>query len=496
MTGVLEGSWRERLALVLLVLAAVAFVLALNVTPVFNGDFWIQLAVGDAIRASGAIPEIYGFAYTEAANERFVASNWLACLAWSLLYPLGGYPGLVLAKGLGVLVVFGLSVALFRQVDPRPELAIGLGALLVLGINFRSLLRPELIAFALALLSLNGLHAFSRGGRRYWLGVPLVASALWVNIHPSFLLGIAFPFCFAAGALFDARRPNPTALWLGLAGLATLASAALNPYGLELLRVLLLAPESDLLRESIWEWKSPFHPRFRGEPFFWVFVAMLAALCVGAAFSWRQLRGAPVLLVLVTLPLALGAMRHIPWFEIAAGYFLAHAAAPLLARGRGLPIALALAATLGVGTALVFEYGNTRGRHPGFRNDAPLNPEAIAFIEQSGISGAVLNGYRYGDQLAYHFHPRIRIAMDTRIYSERYYREYVSLTGDDPDGLVAPEALRAHLERYDVRAIVTEPKNFRVWRIRGHVPVLQELGFQVVYVDRQTVVLRRREGEG
>ena len=40
---------------------------------------------------------------------------------------------------------------------------------------------------------------------------------------------------------------------------------------------------------------------------------------------------------------------------------------------------------------------------------------------------------------AYHFYPRILVAMDTRIYPEKFYREYRSIAPDNPSLLAPPD---------------------------------------------------------
>ncbi len=190
---------RRHLAVVFLVLAGVAFVVALNLTPVFNGDFWIQLKVGDAIRETGRVPRTYEYTYTEARDESYVEARWLAGLTWSHLYRINGYNGMIVVKCPHALCVFGLIVLLTRQVDRDSNLAIALASLAILGINFRTMMRPGLVAFVLALLNLNCLLAFVRSGKPQWLLALIPLALIWTNFHPSFLAGFAFPVCFAVG---------------------------------------------------------------------------------------------------------------------------------------------------------------------------------------------------------------------------------------------------------------------------------------------------------
>ncbi|MCH2171813.1 hypothetical protein MK489_13600 [Myxococcota bacterium] len=501
-----KAGLREHLAVAFLFLASLGFVVALNLTPVHNGDFWIQLTVGDIVRETGEIPETFEFTYTEAKDERYVEARWLAGLTWSHLYQIQGYAGMIVVKCLFVLCMFGLIALLSHQVGRDPVLAIGLASFTILGINFRSLMRPGLVAFVLALLVLNFLYAFIRTRRPRWL-IPLIPLAVvWTNFHPSFVAGFALPACFAAGEVVDGLwrwkasglKPDWTSIrrsvvWLSVTSFGMLLAALVNPYGVEFFEHMLNVEASDFIRENVWEWQSLFHPRFRGEPFMFLFITTTLFVVVSGIMGRRKLRAAPILLVIAFFPLALSAIRHVPWFEIMASFFLAHTLghSEFLRRQR-VPIALVLAVVLIAGIGYVVENGNTRGRKPGFSNDAPLNPAAIEAIREAEISGNVFHSYSYGDQLAYHFYPDIRIAMDTRIYPEKYYREFRSMTGGNPRLMVEPEKLRDYLARYDVEAIVTEPFNMRVWEAMGHLPILVELGFTGLYQDRDTVIMRRK----
>jgi hypothetical protein len=490
----------------LLVLAAVGFVVVLNLTPVYNADFWIQLKVGDVIRETGEIPDTYDYTYTEARDESYIAPNWLACLTWSHLYRINGYDGMTVVKCLLALGLFGLIVLLSQQVGRDPNLAIALGCLTILGINFRILLRPELVGFLLALVDLICLHRFARSGKPQWLLGLVSTTLIWANFHPSFLLSFVFLACFAAeevgGALASWKTPGAgrdwdsvrrRVGWLTAAALCMVAVTLVNPYGIHLVEHLLQVPDDDFVRENVWEWQSVFHPGFVREPFLFVLAATTVLAIVSGILGRRKLRAAPTLLALVFLPLALSAIRHVPWFEIVASYLLAHTLGDSATSRRWrVPVALTLSGVLLAGTWWVIENGNTHGRRPGFWNDAPLKPAVIEAIRDSPISGNVLHSYSYGDQLAYHFYPRIRIAMDTRIYPEKYYLEYRTMTGGSPSILVEPEAFREYLDRYDVRGIVTKYLNIAVSRLKGHLSVLtDEMGFKLVYSDRQTFVLFR-----
>jgi hypothetical protein len=497
----------ERLAVLLVAAAGFSFVVALNLTPVSTSDFWIELKVGDVIRDSGQIPKTLEYSFTEAKDNVFIAFEWLPSLLWSYLYVIDGYNGMIVVKCFFSLCIFALIVLLAVQIGRGPVLALALGCLTMLGINFRSLLRPEIIAFVLVLANLNLLYAFVRRGNPLWLVGLIPSSVIWANSHGSFLVNLTLPIFFAAGEIVDGlwewkrtgEKPDLLSLrrrvgWLALAWLGTIGASLINPYGVHLLSHVAQISGKDFIRANIWEWQSPFHPRFHGEPFQIIFWGITALIAVATAMGRNRVRATPLFLVLVFFGLALSTMRHIAWFEIMGAYFLAHTLPVTLDSQRWkITGAIVVALVLFAGTTAVATRGNTLGRRPGFWNDAPMNPEVIQFIRDTGISGNVLHHYNYGDQLAYHFYPTIRVVMDTRAdaYGEKHYMQFRRLSGGNPALQGEPSELVDFVEKYDVRAIVTEHLNIYVWFNLGHAEALKKLGFVGAYRDRKTVILTR-----
>ena len=89
-----------------LALAAIGFVVALNLTPIYTSDFWLQLKVGEIIRETGSIPTTILFACTEARDFEFVAHEWLPSLLFSVLFDRIGYSGMIVFKCALALVIW------------------------------------------------------------------------------------------------------------------------------------------------------------------------------------------------------------------------------------------------------------------------------------------------------------------------------------------------------------------------------------------------------
>lgn len=487
--------------------SAFAFATALDLTPVFNNDVWIQLEVGELIRETGRLPDTVLFSYTEARDNPFTAYEWLPSVLWSLVYDASGYTGWVVLKWLLALAIGAGTGVLAWQVRRSWVLSAALASLCLLALNFRTLLRPELIALLLCLVSLNLLVAFERTGRPAWLLALLPTSLVWANTHGSFLVNLALPGLFALGRLLDdwlAARLDGVPLeiapiarswaWLGGATLAMAAVSLVNPFGARLFVHAVSLSSSEFIRESIAEWHPLTHPNFRRMPFMAVHLAFSLALLGAMLGGWRRLRPSLIVLLLPFWLLTFDAIRHLTWFVLVGTYVLAHTLETPSERGRSgwLP-ALATSLLLLLGTAVVAVQGNVRGKPFGIARDTPLTQEAVAFLREKQVAGHVFNTYEYGDQLVYHFWPAVHVAMDSRLdaYGPEHYREHRRLSGRVLDLLDAPDELLAHLDRYGVDWVVSRPFDVANWRRAGYLDRLLAAGFEEIYRDRTTVILKR-----
>jgi hypothetical protein len=124
-----------------------------------------------------------------------------------------------------------LSRALLRYLDPVPALYVLIFVLIVL--KGWITLRPHIAAMPLLALFTDELLLARRDNRspRLWLVVALMVA--WVNLHGSFLFGIALMGPFAAEAVLEATDRKRVAIQWGASILAITAAALLNPSGID-----------------------------------------------------------------------------------------------------------------------------------------------------------------------------------------------------------------------------------------------------------------------
>ncbi len=381
-------------------------------------------------------------------------------------------------------------------------------AFVLLTINFRTHMRPELFAFLLFVVALILLHEFLVSGRLRWLVGLLPVGLVWANTHGSFLVGLGLIPMVLAGLLLDdwrngelgdplRRRTRIRRRYLPLAAAALLlvGVSLITPHGVELFRQAFVIGQADFIRENILEFAPTFGEQMRGRLYVKIYVVFLSVVALSFAVARKRVSAVSVVLFVVFGYLSVDAVRYTAWFAVASAYVLARnlRGAPSKRDSRTALAVIASLVLLG-SVATVLERGNVMGKPLGFEDMSPLPSEAIEFIEREGIQGNVFNAYRFGDQLVYQFYPRIRVVIDSRndAYGERYYLQYRSLSGRSFKRLAPAEELVGFLDRYRIDTIVTLPHDFRNWEAKGYLPPLERAGWEVTFDRSDTLVLQRR----
>jgi hypothetical protein len=218
-------------------LAAIAillFALAAYAPQVLgDGDTWSHVATGEWIIAHGAVPRADPFSHSM-PGAPWTAHEWLSEILLTLAFRLGGWSDVVLLTGASAsaALIVGLRAAReLRGLPLIPTVALGLGL-----ITGSLLARPHILALPMVAVWSAGLL----NARDHDRAPPLALATLmipWANMHGGFIFGLALIGPFALEALVEApagARLLPMRAWATFA-LAALATALVNPYGLEAL---------------------------------------------------------------------------------------------------------------------------------------------------------------------------------------------------------------------------------------------------------------------
>ena len=319
--------------------AALALVaLRALLTPIPPSDFWWHLAMGRAIAAQGSIPPVDQFSFTQ-AGAPFFDQSWLAQLLMYALYQAGGAAGVVVTQALVLALAYGLLLRLCVIRSGRVNLSVAL-LLLSLPLVFDNwTVRPQSYAFPIFAGFLTVLSEYRLGlGRRLWLLPPLMA--LWVNIHGSFVLGLALVGLTLVGETIKLLRPpaakiddttpavsrQSSVVELLSWGLITAAAVLLNPRGVSVLGYVRNLLGSSAVTGLVTEWAPPTIRTLEGQIFF-VFAIVCAAVLI---YARRRPDLTDLLLAGAFFWLALGAGRNVVWLGFVAMPLLAAQAATLL----------------------------------------------------------------------------------------------------------------------------------------------------------------------
>jgi hypothetical protein len=282
------------------------------------GTFW-HVLTGDRIFASG-FPRRDWLSFTF-GGEPWIAHQWLAECAMSLLHRAGGLDALVVATAAALALLFAWLFHRLLRSGVAMRWALLLAAVAFLGGSHHFHVRPHVVSILLFAWSYALLVDVEAGRRRLrdllWLWP---AFLVWVNSHGAVVGGlgtlalVAAAWCAAAWAGWRTplvgRRDMPAAAALVIGCCATVL---LNPYGLDLVRTWgtilgsralprMIVEHASSLRTGAWQ----------------VFVLGAAYGVVLVTTPPRRWTATTALLPVVWLVLALQRVRHAPLFAMAA----------------------------------------------------------------------------------------------------------------------------------------------------------------------------------
>jgi len=404
--------------------------------PRVDNDYWWHLATGEWILEHGRVPTTDPFSWTH-GGEDWVAHEWLAALMFALADRLAGYAGPIVLVGAVLIAGLWRLVAGMRCFGVSRR-AICLLVLLWGGVFLRTgvtVLRPQVLTFALLAVLLAELAAFETGRRRHlWLLPPLFA--LWVNLNLTVLFG---GLCLAAFALDRLLRGKVDRHLVAVCALSA-GALLLNPRGPTLLSTVLRYRNSDALRyQYVFEWMEPRLGEAPHLPF-------LLALPVVPLAAWQlvRLRVWPAVPVLVLAYQAFDAIRFIPLYGMLALFFAAwwiwqttldrrQRPAPVMAFVPRAPWAPALAAlaVLAVWTVAMRTDASQLRREPNARG---FPVQATTVLMERYPDARLFNVYDYGGYLIHRFDGANRVSIDGReeMYGEPALRRYFSLIYGEP----------------------------------------------------------------
>ncbi len=428
-----------------LVIALFVALFAISARETTDPDLWWHLATGRYIVETRSIPHHDVFSFT-ALDHKWITHEWLTQVIMIGLYNAGGLGALLLAA---CAVISGAFWIVYLQCDARPHLAVFTVLLGALASAVTWGARPQMINILMTAAFMYLLHRY-KGGRRNALWQLPVLTALWVNLHSGYFLGLALIGLTLAGdalANLLAHRTVQTLSWeqlrdLGLTLLACIAATLLNPNGYKMLWYPFETLGSTAMQQYIQEWAPPNF----NLPQYWPTIVLLFGGAASMAFTRRE-RDLGDVLFFFGLGLAgLLSARHIPLFAVVATPILTRYFAPIrvgrlrwnllllspMRRPAGLTVAFNWALALIFVLAGGWRVGNVlRENRDVEMRHYPVH--ALAYIDAHGLAEKrMYNTYNWGGYLLWKGY---RVFIDGRadVYLDDFMNEYVlayQLRGD------------------------------------------------------------------
>jgi hypothetical protein len=301
----------------------------------------------------------------------------------------------------------------------------------------------SLLLFAVVLVVLCGATVY----RRYLriLAIPLLFVP-WVNLHGGWLVGLGVFSVWCATVLLSRRQElrRSEVVLLTAAPVLSLCLTLVNPYGLEMLD--LLASTVRPSRPDIPEWQPlTQHPL--------LILPWLALVAVAVWPFFRPRRLSPEAFAILGT-LAVGAFkvnRLDAFFVLAVAVFAgpeyleswrAWRARARPFRREGLVVlSVALVPPVLIAAALMVR--NLRCVSMEYAWWAP-EPEAITFLQSSGLGGRLVLPFNWGELAIWHLYPRFRVAIDGRretVYSDEYMARYRPVAESRAEGRIVIESM-------------------------------------------------------
>jgi hypothetical protein len=427
-----------------------AFLTAVGLTalrPIDDPDFWWLLRAGRHMIETGS------FLTTDPFSATAFGAEWLNH-AWGFelllygIYALAGTTGVILLQGLVAAAAFGVLWGLLRREGVGPGWSLGLLSLGALATHGFWSPRPQLVTYLLLAVFVRIVADYQAGraNRLWWLPI---LTAVWANLHAGFLAGPGLLALCAAGEFLGwllgddsgraggLARARALALWFA----ASLAASLANPFHHQAVLFPFHVMGDQLSQAWINEWLSP---RF-GHPAVLVlelFLGLTLLLALGTArpVPWRDLA-----LLVSLVHLALQATRNTPLLVIAATPILGRAVAScvglywgrLAGLGRHAVVVGALALVLSACGLVAGSAQPTliwNAFQPAFGVAGTFPAGAVDFLRREGRRGRLWNDYGWGGYLIWHLYPELRVSIDGRmaVYGPEGFREFLTVAQLDP----------------------------------------------------------------
>lgn len=440
--------------------------------PLWHSDLWGHLAYGRLIVDSGGIPATEPF-MPLADGMPLVDTAWLSQVIGYAAISRFGPTALQFLSAAAITLC--LALLAWRFYERTRNIPIGIaavGAFLWLQSHAFVVIRPQLAGLC-CFVGLLTLLTSRRQRSVDWFLVPAL-SALWANLHGSFVLGIVLLGTFCTGRAIDVvrRTGSPRAAWNDrrarrLLWLSLLAAGAalLNPYGPHLYAEVLTFSSHPNLADML-EWQPLTLWSEQGIAAFSVAVLLIVLMLA----SPRRVTAREALLLIGLGGAALWSSRFLVWWSPVAALLLAlHGRAEWRRLAKTIPrvrgsidsgnatrrsiwTVVSLAAIWIAFAYTPFGSKVLRGEEPELsRIVSPQTPiRAAEYLHDQPPAGPVFNAMEFGDYLVWKNVPGVFVTSHVHLVPPDVWQHFIII-------LTADDGWADLLARYRVNTAVLNP---------------------------------------
>lgn len=351
--------------------------IAITALPLQAIDLAYAIRAGNDMLGSGSVLRVDTFTLP-AHSLDWLNQQWGAQVVLASVFRVGGWFGLSLLRTLLVAMTAGLVYLACRAGGLSARYG---AALTLLGSAFflgGAALRPQLLGlgcFALVLWLTASRH---RRPRVLLLVIPI--TAVWANLHGSFVLG---PSWVLLAALRDRTGGERThSLRTALIGIAAAAAALANPFGPRVYAYVVDLSSDPRIRGFIQEWRSPTLDPTQGA-YFAISLLLLASLA-GVTWAIAKMDARPrwpavVTAIVIVLPAAVS-LRGIYWWGMAAVVLVAEIGFPHVRETSEEPVGRHVTVVVG---ALLLAMVALLARWLPFVGQDPPSPSMVTYAPQA-----------------------------------------------------------------------------------------------------------------
>ena len=393
----------------------------------YDFDLWARLIAGMGVIEGHQVLKTDFLSYTP--THTWWDHEWGSGVIFYLVLKFLGPYSLIILQAIFTTCIFVLVSKIVKmKYNVMPYcIFIYVFAIMALNQNFSSPVRCHMFSFLLFTIFIYILELARRGKPKLLILIPFL-TILWNNVHGGVVSGLGLIGMFALGEFLN-QKPWKQYIYTLIPSCLFLA---INPYGFEYIKFLLMATTME--RPEISEWWGIFskHQMSR-QIMFKLFMFSIIGVEITSVIKniktstlkkwYDEQDKVKWIILIVTLYLAISHVKLIPFFVISA---CCYAYDDIYKFGKLLNIPAFTEKIIYVMIIIMSLFSFAAKDYSIPLNYAAYPVREVEFIRINNIKGDILTNFGLGSYVSYKLHPNNLIYMDGR-YEEVYYDEMVPL---------------------------------------------------------------------